>query len=300
MDTFYRNFCSLMGVSPRTDKGEKYVHYLKYIYEFTSQYVITDQELLALADRHIPQDAYPDVDRLILAQDIVFRMLGKDSLVGRDNLDHINIVEEDMKKARPEVHLTQQFKPQNLILYGPPGTGKTYHSINKALEIVDPGFMKAPRDRTQITERYRELVDEGRIVFTTFHQSMSYEDFIEGIKPIPIDEQGNNLSYEVEAGIFKHLCRRAAMSGHNNFYSAYTRFMEDIAGKDEKQLSLTTPFGAKFVVRPNSNDNLTLILGNEGRKWQPHPKHNDILYFGGNSSEFFQGILFGSNRKAEE
>lgn len=211
MDTFYRNFCSLMGVSPRTDKGEKYVHYLKYIYEFTSQYVITDQELLALADRHIPQDAYPDADRLILAQDIIFRMLGKDSLVGRENLDHINIVEEDMKITRPEVHLTKQFKPQNLILYGPPGTGKTYHSVNKALEIVDPNFMKAPRGRTQITKRYRELVDEGRIVFTTFHQSMSYEDFIEGIKPIT--STSGSISYSVIPGIFKLLCE---LAGTNN------------------------------------------------------------------------------------
>lgn len=194
----------------------------------------------------------------------------------------------------PILPLSLVSMPTNLILYGPPGTGKTYHSVNKALEIVDPGFMKAPRDRTQITERYRELVDEGRIVFTTFHQSMSYEDFIEGIKPIPNDEQGNNLSYEVEAGIFKHLCRRAAMSGHNNFYSAYTRFMEDIAGKDEKQLSLTTPFGAKFVVRPNSNDNLTLILGNEGRKGGSLTQNIMTSYILGETApSFFKGYYLG-------
>lgn len=234
MDTFYRNFCSLMGVSPRTDKGEKYVHYLKYIYEFTSQYVITDQELLALADRHIPQDAYPDVDRLILAQDIIFRMLGKDSLVGRDNLDHINIVEEDMKTTRPEVHLTKQFKPQNLILYGPPGTGKTYHSVNKALEIVDPGFMKAPRDRTQITKRYRELVDEGRIVFTTFHQSMSYEDFIEGIKPITNEDRENSISYEVVPGIFKRLCDLATAHMNMDGSSGYSGKPWDMTDLNEE------------------------------------------------------------------
>jgi|GEM_PF-5863753 len=101
--------------------------------------------------------------------------------------------------------------PLNQILYGPPGTGKTYNSITKSVQIADPEFMSKIADlsssRTAITNRYRELVEEGRIVFTTFHQSMSYEDFIEGIKPVTTES--GSISYVVKDGIFKSMCTTA-------------------------------------------------------------------------------------------
>jgi 5-methylcytosine-specific restriction protein B len=43
--------------------------------------------------------------------------------------------------------------------------------------------------------------------FVTFHQSFSYEEFIEGLKPITTDE--GQIRYQVEEGIFKQLCRQA-------------------------------------------------------------------------------------------
>ncbi|MFA7098402.1 MAG: AAA family ATPase, partial [Gammaproteobacteria bacterium] len=100
----------------------------------------------------------------------------------------------------------------NTILYGPPGTGKTYNSINYAVQIADPDFMSKiadiPSSRVAITNRYKELVNEGRIVFTTFHQSMSYEDFIEGIKPITTINE--DVVYEISNGIFKQVCSKAS------------------------------------------------------------------------------------------
>ncbi|WP_053405205.1 AAA family ATPase [Persicobacter sp. CCB-QB2] len=90
--------------------------------------------------------------------------------------------------------------PLNQILYGPPGTGKTYHTINKALEIIDG---HVPGKRIKATERFKALKEAGQIVFTTFHQSMTYEDFVEGIKPTT--EEGA-ISYEVQAGIFRKIC----------------------------------------------------------------------------------------------
>lgn len=94
--------------------------------------------------------------------------------------------------------------PLNTILYGPPGTGKTYNSINKAISIINPKF-DLTKERKDVKAEFDRLVEKGQIVFTTFHQSMSYEDFIEGIKP-QNPEDSNTISYDIEPGIFKKLC----------------------------------------------------------------------------------------------
>lgn len=101
--------------------------------------------------------------------------------------------------------------PLNQILYGPPGTGKTYHTINKAVAIANPTFdLKQPR--AIIKGEYKRLVEAGHIVFTTFHQSMSYEDFVEGIKPVMDNENsGGQINYAVEDGIFKAICMQASL-----------------------------------------------------------------------------------------
>lgn len=56
--------------------------------------------------------------------------------------------------------------------------------------------------------RYNELKNQNRIVFTTFHQSYGYEEFIEGIKPV-VDGESPDISYIIEPGIFKKFCKRA-------------------------------------------------------------------------------------------
>lgn len=95
----------------------------------------------------------------------------------------------------------------NQILYGPPGTGKTYATKKLAVEIIDNTIHKnSKEDRKAIVNRYNELEAKGQIVFTTFHQSMSYEDFVEGIKPKTEDKK---VTYEVEDGIFKKLANKA-------------------------------------------------------------------------------------------
>lgn len=119
-----------------------------------------------------------------------------------------------MKEIQPNQNSENTSKsrniPLNQILYGPPGTGKTYNSINKAIEIINPNF-DLTQDRETVKKEFDRLVAEGQIVFTTFHQSMAYEDFIEGIKP-KIDEDANEnkqVVYEIEDGIFKRLVDNA-------------------------------------------------------------------------------------------
>lgn len=115
-----------------------------------------------------------------------------------DQLKTITITDKPIKNAdkTPAV-------PLNQILFGAPGTGKTYHTKKMAVEIING---KKERTRKEINEEYEELIEAGQIVFTTFHQSLSYEDFIEGIKPETID---GNVTYEVKDGIFKRLCSQA-------------------------------------------------------------------------------------------
>lgn len=96
--------------------------------------------------------------------------------------------------------------PINQILYGPPGTGKTFNTINKAISIANPKFDINNQDRQSIKREYDRLVETGQIVFTTFHQSMGYEDFIEGIKP---DIKDKNVIYDIIPGIFTELCIKA-------------------------------------------------------------------------------------------
>ena len=73
--------------------------------------------------------------------------------------------------------------PLNLILYGPPGTGKTYATVHRALQVLDPNFAVSNKgDRAALKARFDELVGNGSIQLVTFHQSFSYEDFVEGLR----------------------------------------------------------------------------------------------------------------------
>ncbi len=98
--------------------------------------------------------------------------------------------------------------PLNQILYGPPGTGKTYQTIDKALEILLEGEIESiPKSREEKKKKFDEYKANGQIEFITFHQSFSYEEFVEGIKPNT--ENPENMTYEVQDGIFKKLCKKA-------------------------------------------------------------------------------------------
>ncbi|HDZ4975313.1 TPA: McrB family protein [Campylobacter jejuni] len=96
--------------------------------------------------------------------------------------------------------------PLNQILYGSPGTGKTYTTIDKALEILGENL----ESRDDKKAKFDEYVKNGQIVFTTFHQSYGYEEFVEGIKPrIDSEENSKEIKYEIKDGIFKELCEKA-------------------------------------------------------------------------------------------
>ncbi len=152
----------------------------------------------------------------------------------------------------------------NQILFGPPGTGKTYNTINKAVAIVDNLKESALKgyyeERSDLKERFDELlIDDwenpnGQIGFVTFHQSMSYEDFIEGIKPGLNDDQ--NVIYDIEPGVFKMMASIArdnwldANKGTKeqlSFEEAFTKFKEEWQENQEMKFPLKRE-GSEYTI----------------------------------------------------
>lgn len=104
--------------------------------------------------------------------------------------------------------------PMNLILYGPPGTGKTFSTAAEAVRLCGE---PVPQDRAEMMTAYQRLVAAGRIEFVTFHQSMAYEDFVEGRQPMTGadgDGEAESAGFRLETvhGIFRRIAKRAETS----------------------------------------------------------------------------------------
>jgi 5-methylcytosine-specific restriction enzyme B len=86
--------------------------------------------------------------------------------------------------------LTQSHTATNMILYGPPGTGKTRATAWEAvlLCIGEEAAAELECNRDALMTEYRRLEDVGRIELVTFYQSMSYEEFVEGLRPRTADD----------------------------------------------------------------------------------------------------------------
>ena len=117
--------------------------------------------------------------------------------------------------------------PLNTILYGPPGTGKTYNSILYSLGIAtkNEGIINRIKNNTETISdekinEFNDLKKQGQIEFITFHQSYSYEDFVEGIRPTLAtkdSEDNKDLKYTIHSGIFKKICERARNDKDKNY-----------------------------------------------------------------------------------
>ncbi|MFV0189709.1 AAA family ATPase [Empedobacter falsenii] len=193
-NSFYSEYCKKLGIK-QAKKNHRYIHYISLVNDFIKNYITKDVALLELKNSFLTEDCYPDEQNLIFAQDILYQVLGKEQEQEE---------EKEVEIAQTQNHKMKQFS-LNQILYGPPGTGKTYNTINKAIEIANPEF-DLTQDRNTIKQEYNRLVENGQIVFTTFHQSMTYEDFIEGIKP---ETKDNNVIYNIKNGLFKEVVSKS-------------------------------------------------------------------------------------------
>ena len=132
------------------------------------------------------------------------------------------LLQIELPKVRDNMKMSIDNKTSlNTILYGPPGTGKTYNTVKLAVNICDPEFASSHTVYDDFLKRYNELKEDGRIAFTTFHQSYGYEEFIEGIKPViseeDIDDEAEaNIEYTIASGIFKRFCEKASLPALRN------------------------------------------------------------------------------------
>ena len=103
---------------------------------------------------------------------------------------------------------------KNSILYGPPGTGKTYYTAYYSVAICEDVSIEDLEKQSyeDVLKKYDFLKKEGRIAFTTFHQSYGYEEFIEGIRPVMAgEEEKKSIEYEIVPGVFKKFCDEASL-----------------------------------------------------------------------------------------
>ncbi|WEE21416.1 McrB family protein [Aeromonas caviae] len=157
----------------------------------------------------------------------------------------------------------------NQILFGPPGTGKTYHTINKALAILEPELLSKPGvTRDELKAAFARYQQAGQVAFVTFHQSFSYEDFVEGIRALTREDGA--LEYKVEAGVFAKLCeqaRRGVTATEDSFEQALQLLLEQTEQAEDNLLLMHTtkgkPFKARysgdktFLIYPASNPELS-------------------------------------------
>lgn len=153
------------------------------------------------------------------------------------------------------VTLDDESVPRNVILYGPPGTGKTYSTIDAALKILDPAFYSEnSNDRASLLARFGELKDLKRIDFVTFHQSYSYEEFVEGLK-VNTDENGQ-IVYSIDPGVFKRICEAAS--------SRVTHQIDaniDLKGRTIWKISLGNTLGDDSYIYDECIDNNYVLIG---------------------------------------
>ena len=102
---------------------------------------------------------------------------------------------------------------KNLILQGAPGTGKTYSTASIVVEMKSEYMPDMTRQ--EVMEKYNHLVNDGYVKFTTFHQSLDYEDFVEGLKP---SINNGHVTYNIEPGILKKICEKATNDADNPYF----------------------------------------------------------------------------------
>ena len=165
----------------------------------------------------------------------------------------------------------------NIILQGAPGTGKTYNTAAialAALDVTDVDF----NDHKAVMKRYDSLLGD-QIFFTTFHQSLDYEDFVEGLKPhVQTDADGNSIgvTYEPEDGIFKRACNAVQTDQSKDIVECIDDYLQKIKGyQNKREIPTVTGRSSLYVWWKEGNSTVssrsTNSTSSRGEEYTPSP-----------------------------
>lgn len=198
-DEVYQNICDYFGYTSRK-AGKKYEHFLELINGFVKSYGEEIQQIMLNEIKGFKNKPLNlAVQTLFWCMKDYIKEELKNKMTTETNNSSKGTWYDDV------VHIWERRK--NIVLYGAPGTGKTYDVPELAVRLCDPAFMAAEPSREEIVSRYNQLKTEKRIAFTTFHQSLDYEDWIEGLRPVV--NENSQVTYKIVCGIFKKLCEEA-------------------------------------------------------------------------------------------
>lgn len=182
---------------------------------------------------------------------------------GKLNLD------DEIKKSIAFEDIVKKKSIKNIILYGPPGTGKTYNIKNLIIEIMDEDYSE--NSMQEVLEK-----EKDNVVFTTFHQSYSYEDFIIGIRPIVKDDK---IAYEVKDGIFKKFCDNA----RNDLDNPHIFIVDEI-----NRGNISKIFGELITIIEESKRGQSVIL--------PYEKNGEQVEFSVPKNVYIIGTMNTADR----
>lgn len=176
--------------------------------------------IVFLVDKFCELKEQISVDNFVRYKNMTYNTrTGIAAFTGINNENMKNMQDKYKEEIKDLVRLLLAEK--NLILQGAPGTGKTYNSAVIAVALIDGSpngeDIELPidiSDHKQVMERYQKLINIGQIAFSTFHQSMDYEDFIEGLRP---KVENGQIVYDIKKGIFKKICEAAEKEPEKNF-----------------------------------------------------------------------------------
>ena len=259
-ERLYYSLCDELGVEIK-EKRIRYKHYLELLNEMLP-YVQSDSELQSIINGKTKDYIKSD---LLTAQNICYCVFQEraQKMLGETIMS---------TKSKELIEYTELLRNKlNVILQGAPGTGKTYTTASLALSICGEDIDY--NDRDAVMERYKELREEGRIGFCTFHQSMDYEDFIEGLRPFPTE---SGIVYKPESGLFKIMCERASKNQSTDIIKAIDDYIASIEGFENKKEIPTKSGRSSLLVWHNpGNDTIstrsTLSTSSKGPEHTPSP-----------------------------
>ena len=198
-DEIYKNICDYFGYTSRK-AGKKYEHFMELVNGFVKSYGGEIQQIMLNEIKGFKNKP------LNLAVQTLFWCM-KDYMKEKLKNKMTTETNNSSKETWYDDVVRIWERRKNIVLYGAPGTGKTYDVPELAVRLCDPAFMAAEPSREEIVSRYNQLKTEKRIAFTTFHQSLDYEDWIEGLRPVV--NENSQVTYKIVSGIFKELCEEA-------------------------------------------------------------------------------------------